>query len=104
MQNLLKLLFFSYSAEDERLTFRGNSLATKAMESYLKLVGDSYLRSTLSQFVGSVSLSQEECEVDPLKVGNQTALQKQQKNLRSKVELAWSKILTSHQNFPRYNI
>lgn len=71
------------------------------MEAYLKLVGDSYLRSTLSQFVGNVSLSQEECEVDPLKVGNHTALQKQQKNLRAKVELAWSKILTSHQNFPR---
>jgi len=70
------------------------------MEAYLKLVGDSYLRSTLGQFVGNISLGQEECEVDPLKVGNQTALQKQQKNLRSKVELAWSKILASHQNFP----
>ncbi|XP_059484332.1 disabled homolog 2-interacting protein isoform X3 [Neocloeon triangulifer] len=86
--------------EDERLTFRGNSLATKAMESYLKLVGDSYLRSTLAQFVGDISIGQEECEVDPLKVGSQTALLKQQKNLRSKVELAWSKILASHQNFP----
>ncbi|XP_065346214.1 ras GTPase-activating protein raskol isoform X4 [Cloeon dipterum] len=86
--------------DDERLTFRGNSLATKAMEAYLKLVGDSYLRSTLAQFVAEVNLGQEECEVDPLKVGSQTALQKQQKNLRSKVELAWSKILSSRHSFP----
>ena len=30
--------------DDQRLTFRGNSLATKAMEAYLKLSGDKYLR------------------------------------------------------------
>jgi RAS protein activator-like 2 len=54
--------------DDERLTFRGNSLATKAMEAYLKLVGDTYLRNTLAQFVSSLGSGQEECEVDPLKV------------------------------------
>lgn len=29
---------------DHSLTFRGNSLATKSMEAYLKLVGDQYLQ------------------------------------------------------------
>lgn len=32
---------------DHSLTFRGNSLATKSMEAYLKLVGDQYLQVCL---------------------------------------------------------
>ncbi|KAF4524723.1 hypothetical protein B566_EDAN014428, partial [Ephemera danica] len=76
--------------DDERLTFRGNSLATKAMEAYLKLVGDSYLRATLAMFVSNLGTSQDECEVDPLKVGSQAALQKQQKNLRAATLLTCS--------------
>lgn len=85
--------------DDERLTFRGNSLATKAMEAYLKLTGDRYLQETLSAVVrGAVEGG--DCEVDPLKVASVAALHKQQQNLRAAVELAWSRILASHVHFP----
>ena len=33
--------------DNETLTFRGNSIATKAMEAYVKLVGEKYLEDTL---------------------------------------------------------
>jgi RAS protein activator-like 2 len=85
--------------DDERLTFRGNSLATKAMEAYLKLTGDRYLQETLGPVVrGAVEGG--DCEVDPLKVASVAALHKQQQNLRAAVELAWSRILASHSHFP----
>ncbi|KAJ8673025.1 hypothetical protein QAD02_004286, partial [Eretmocerus hayati] len=85
--------------DDERLTFRGNSLATKAMEAYLKLTGDRYLQETLGPVVrGAVEGG--DCEVDPLKVASVAALHKQQANLRAAVELAWSRILASHSHFP----
>ncbi|XP_050466084.1 ras GTPase-activating protein raskol isoform X1 [Cataglyphis hispanica] len=85
--------------DDERLTFRGNSLATKAMEAYLKLTGDRYLQETLGAVVrGAVEGG--DCEVDPLKVASVAALHKQQQNLRNAVELAWSRILSSHSHFP----
>ncbi|XP_020283148.1 ras GTPase-activating protein nGAP isoform X1 [Pseudomyrmex gracilis] len=85
--------------DDERLTFRGNSLATKAMEAYLKLTGDRYLQETLGAVVrGAVEGG--DCEVDPLKVASVAALHKQQQNLRNAVELAWSRILSSHAHFP----
>ncbi|XP_043471806.1 ras GTPase-activating protein raskol isoform X3 [Leptopilina heterotoma] len=85
--------------DDERLTFRGNSLATKAMEAYLKLTGDRYLQETLGAVVrGAVEGG--DCEVDPMKVASVAALHKQQQNLRAAVELAWSRILTSHAHFP----
>ncbi|XP_044729719.1 ras GTPase-activating protein raskol [Chrysoperla carnea] len=86
--------------DDQRLTFRGNSLATKAMEAYLKLTGDRYLKETLSNVVCNVLASNFDCEVDPLKVMGPDQLNKQQMNLRSMVEMAWSKILQSHTNFP----
>ncbi|XP_033226983.1 probable Ras GTPase-activating protein isoform X2 [Belonocnema kinseyi] len=85
--------------DDERLTFRGNSLATKAMEAYLKLTGDRYLQETLGAVVrGAVEGG--DCEVDPMKVASVAALHKQQQNLRAAVELAWSRILSSHAHFP----
>lgn len=86
--------------DDQRLTFRGNSLATKAMEAYLKLVGERYLHDTLSEVVKAVLESERDCEVDPLKVASVAALQRQQANLRGAVEMAWARILASHGSFP----
>ncbi|XP_046419064.1 ras GTPase-activating protein raskol isoform X4 [Neodiprion fabricii] len=85
--------------DDERLTFRGNSLATKAMEAYLKLTGDEYLQKTLCAAVRGAAEGGD-CEVDPLKVASAAALKAQQHNLRVAVETAWNKILASHTHFP----
>lgn len=46
---------------DHSLTFRGNSLATKSMEAYLKLVGDQYLQvssSVIGCRVGAMAVVQ----------------------------------------------
>lgn len=86
--------------DDVRLTFRGNSLATKAMEAYLKLTGDRYLQDTLAEPIAELLDAQKDCEVDPLKVAGPSALPKQQANLRQAVEMVWKRILSSHQAFP----
>lgn len=70
------------------------------MEAYLKLTGDRYLQETLGSLVTHVLTSGLDCEVDADKMSNSAALQKQQQNLRSAVEMAWSKILSSHTYFP----
>ncbi|VDM51756.1 unnamed protein product [Angiostrongylus costaricensis] len=56
------------SLDNDHLMFRGNSLATKAMEAYMKLIADEYLQSVLGDFVQNVLTSNESCEVDPLKL------------------------------------
>ncbi|XP_050441674.1 ras GTPase-activating protein raskol-like isoform X3 [Adelges cooleyi] len=86
--------------EDDRLTFRGNSLATKAMEAYLKLTGEKYLHETLGELVSNVLQAGFDCEVDPLKAGSASNLAKQQANLRHAVETTWNRILSSHTSFP----
>lgn len=49
--------------DNEHLMFRGNSLATKAMEGYMKLVGEQYLQDTLGDVIRTVMESNDDCEV-----------------------------------------
>lgn len=70
------------------------------MEAYLKLTGERYLHSTLGDLLTGVLASGVDCEVDPLKVGSNVALSKQQANLRNTVENTWARILASHSSFP----
>ncbi|XP_043190408.1 ras GTPase-activating protein nGAP-like isoform X2 [Amphibalanus amphitrite] len=86
--------------DDERLTFRGNSLATKATESFMKLVGDRYLQDTLGEPVRRLLDARSDLEIDPLKVTAPGALHKQRTNLRAFVEEVWASILASYANFP----
>ncbi|GBP30010.1 Probable Ras GTPase-activating protein [Eumeta japonica] len=86
---------------DHSLTFRGNSLATKSMEAYLKLVGDQYLQDTLSEAVSAAAGGgASDCEVDPLRAGSGAQLRRQQTALRDAVTLAWRAIAASAAHFP----
>ncbi len=47
---------------------RGNSIATKAMEAYIKMVGEKYLEGTLAPTLHDILASNSDLEVDPIKV------------------------------------
>ncbi|CAL4059720.1 unnamed protein product, partial [Meganyctiphanes norvegica] len=87
--------------DDAHLLFRGNSLATKAMEAFMKLVGEKYLLDTLRQVINRVVDEKLDCEVDPMKMPQISSIQKQQENLVSIVRMTWSRILNSHPFFPQ---
>uniref|UniRef100_A0A182PMS4 Uncharacterized protein n=1 Tax=Anopheles epiroticus TaxID=199890 RepID=A0A182PMS4_9DIPT len=84
--------------DDQRLTFRGNSLATKSMEAFLKLVGEQYLQDTLSIPIAEIIESDRDCEVDPTKVTG--SLSRQQQALRKAVKSVWLAIVESSRSFP----
>ena len=87
-------------SDDTSLTFRGNSLATKAMESYMKLVGENYLKHTLSDCVRSIIDTCHDLEIDPSKVANQSSLQANREELVQILHLVCGRVFNSSVHFP----
>ncbi|XP_021073829.1 RAS protein activator like-3 isoform X1 [Mus pahari] len=83
----------------EALLFRENTLATKAIDEYMKLVAQEYLQETLGQVVRCLCASTEDCEVDPSKCPT-PELPKHQARLRNSCEEVFENIIHSYNCFP----
>ncbi|XP_029007746.1 RAS protein activator like-3 [Betta splendens] len=85
--------------DKEALIFRQNTLATKAIDEYMKLVGQKYLIDTLGDFINRLYASVENCEVDPRKCPA-AELSNNQKHLKETCEEVVQKIIGLHGSFP----
>nr|XP_048295892.1 RAS protein activator like-3 isoform X2 [Myodes glareolus] len=83
----------------EALLFRENTLATKAIDEYMKLVAQEYLQETLGEVVRRLCASTEDCEVDPSKCPP-PELSKHQARLRNSCEEVFETIIQSYNWFP----
>ncbi|KAK1342578.1 hypothetical protein QTO34_015344 [Cnephaeus nilssonii] len=83
----------------EALLFRENTLATKAIDEYMKLVAQDYLQETLGQVLRRICASTEDCEVDPSKCPA-SELPQHQARLQSSCEEVFENIIHSYDWFP----
>ncbi|VCW67580.1 unnamed protein product [Gulo gulo] len=83
----------------EALLFRENTLATKAIDEYMKLVAQDYLQATLGQVVQRLCASSEDCEVDPSKCPA-PELPQHQTRLQNSCEEVFQNIIHSYNWFP----
>ncbi|XP_066911439.1 disabled homolog 2-interacting protein-like isoform X2 [Clytia hemisphaerica] len=91
-----------YNTTDENLTFRGNSLATKSIDTYMKMIGKNYLQETLGSFIKCVYEAEEDTEVDPQKIASSNAnLTNNQQYLKKLLEEVWKNITESVPALPK---
>ncbi|KAF6307037.1 RAS protein activator like 3 [Rhinolophus ferrumequinum] len=83
----------------EALLFRENTLATKAIDEYMKLVAQDYLQETLGQVVRRLCASTEDYEVDPSKCPA-SELPLHQARLQNSCEEVFQNIINSYDWFP----
>jgi len=88
------------SNENTSLTFRANTIPTKAMEAYIRLVGQKYLEDTLRSTLQDILAKDLDLEIDPVKVASAEVLSQHRAELRSVVTLIWRRIANSHSIFP----
>jgi RAS protein activator-like 2 len=89
--------------DNDHLMFRGNSLATKSMEAYIKLVSSDYLHKTLGAFVKDQVSKTVSYEVDPMKLSNpsNSTIEANRKKLMNSVKTVWERIVCSAPIFPQ---
>ncbi|XP_078091138.1 ras GTPase-activating protein nGAP-like [Mustelus asterias] len=85
--------------ENHSVLFRENTLATKAIDEYMKLVGQKYLIETLGDFVTKLYNLEENYEVDPNKC-SANDVSENQANMKASCEEAFRQITESHCIFP----
>jgi len=89
-----------FSTEDSNILFRGNSLATKAVDQYMKMVGTKYLQNTLKNLVMTVYKDSQSCEVDPTRVEKADEMKRNWKRLMNYVTLFWETIANAADKCP----
>ncbi len=93
--------------ENPKMVFRGNSLATKSMEAYLKFIGAQYLKRTLQDTILEIYRKDECYEIDRQKLTSANGsgpdakfMIEQQDKFRKLSHQVWTLIKRSFEYFP----
>jgi len=86
--------------ENVNILFRENSVATKATDVFMRMIGLSFLKDTIGQHVKSVYLLKQSCEMDPSRFDKKTDPQKNLEMLLSLSEKIWFSIENSVESSP----
>ncbi|XP_071798540.1 ras GTPase-activating protein 3-like [Asterias amurensis] len=80
---------------DPNTIFRGNSLASKCIDEFMRMDGLHYLYDTLRDLLENIYEEKKPCEIDPSKLKDNESLETNLGNLRQYVEQAYQAIIDS---------
>jgi hypothetical protein len=87
------------------ILFRGNSLLTKTLEQYLRLVGADFLEASIGEPVRKLCTEKVEIEIDPAKfkgIPSDKAMFEQVAELERWMGRVWDQIYASRQRCPQW--
>lgn len=85
---------------EANLLFRGNTLLTKSLDSHMRRVGKEYLIEVLGPTIRDINEKDPDCEVDPNRVPNDRALERNWQKLLLATHDVWNAINTSSKRAP----
>jgi len=85
---------------EESLVFRENTIGTKSVEAFIRLVGMRYLHQTFGDFINTLFTMTEDCECDGSRLPPTADLEINRKNLTMCCSIAFEKIKNSTSYFP----
>jgi hypothetical protein len=88
-------------SEDPNLLFRGNSVMTKSIETYMKMVGLQYVDETLGDIVRTICNERVIVEVDASKLEKAEDVKAQWKTLISYAQKIWNSVNSSKTRCPK---
>ncbi|KAJ1966553.1 hypothetical protein H4R35_006970, partial [Dimargaris xerosporica] len=86
--------------DDHNILFRGNSVLTKSLDAYMKIVGLAYVEETIGTLIRNICHYRVMCEVDPAKLPAGDDVAAQWKILLLYVRILWSSIEQSKPRCP----
>lgn len=86
--------------ETPSILFRGNSLATKVIDLYMKEYAEKYLQYVLRAPIEAMYIDKQNCEVDPTRLDKIVELQGNRERLVFHIKSAWNSIRASADEMP----
>lgn len=87
-------------AADPNTIFRGNSMASKGVDVYMKLTAMPYLKRVIQPIIHDIVTFKKSCEVDPTRLEKNDDIAKNWKNLTHFCEVAFESIMKSTTDCP----
>ncbi|ORX97973.1 Rho GTPase activation protein [Basidiobolus meristosporus CBS 931.73] len=88
------------STDDSNILFRGNSILTKAIDSYMKMIGLQYVDEAIGSIVRSICENKIVCEVDMTKLEKNQDIRGQWRILLTYTKMLWQAIEKSKAKCP----
>ena len=92
--------FGKHATAEVNLLFRGNTLLSKALDYYMRRVGQKYLEETLGPRMRELAVDETGCEVDPTRLTAEDDVQRNWQRLISLTKDIWEHIYRSASNCP----